>query len=340
MALFTSDLIPAAQLTNPATTVGSAAGTMDQCIAEYGGHVEHTIVRRSALQGWVPLRSVRGTNQVQNFAVGEATLQKVTPGTPPDAAKAEFSKASLTIDTVINARNAIALLETFQTQYDARQEIGMEHGNKIAKFFDQSMFIQAAKASLLTNSKFNPAGQTLKPTGHFGGNVVTMTASGDALDPAKLYKAVRDLCVLFEKKDVVPAQDDLILAVQPAQFYALRDAEQIINADYLTSAGNKLEGVAIYKALGVPVVSSNNIPNSNITGHLLSNAANGNAYDYDFTKLVGLMFSARALLAGETIPLESDVFYDKIYKTWFVDSHLSYGVTANRAEYAGSIWLP
>lgn len=332
-------LIPAAQITNPARTVGDAAGTMNQIIAEYGGVVEHTIERRSALQGWVPLRPVRGTNTVQNFAVGEASLQKVIPGTPPDAAPAEFSKASLVIDTLINARNTMALLETFQTSYDARKEVGIEHGRRISKFFDQAMFIQAAKASQLAHSKFNN-GQANKPAGHFGGNVVTLTASGDAQDPAKLYKAIRDLSVRFENKDVVPAQDDMILAVRPEQFYALADAEQIVNGTYKTSEGNTLAGTPIYKALGVPVISSNNLPNTNITAHELSNTANGNAYNGDFTKLVGLMFSARALLAGETIPLTSDVFYDKNYKMWFVDSHLSFGVTANRAEYAGSIWLP
>lgn len=340
MALFDdAGLIPAAQITNPARTVGDAAGTMNQIIAEYGGMVEHTIERRSALQGWVPLRSVRGTNTVQNFAVGEATLQKVVPGTPPDASPAEFSKANLVIDTLINARNTMALLETFQTSYDARKEVGIEHGRKISKFFDQAMFIQAAKASLLTNSKFSN-GQANKPAGHFGGNVVTLTNAGDAQDPAKLYKAIRDLTVKFELKDVTPAQDDMLLAVAPAQFYALADAEQIVNGDYKTSEGSTMTGVPIYKALGVPVISSNNVPQTNVTAHELSNAANGNAYNGDFTKLVGLMFSTRALLAGETIPLTSDVFYDKNYKMWFVDSHLSFGVTPNRAEYAGSIWLP
>jgi hypothetical protein len=339
MSLFTSDAIPAAQITNPARTVGDAAGTMNQIIAEYGGHVEHTIERRSIMQGWVPLRPVRGTNTVQNFAVGEATLGKVVPGTAPQASSAEFSKASLVIDTLIYGRNTFPLLEVFQTSYDARKEVGIEHGKKIAKFFDQAMLIQAAKASQLANSKFSN-GQANKPVGHFGGNVQTLTNAGDALDPAKLYSAIRALCVKFENKDVVPAQDDLVLVFRPEQYYALADAEQIVNGNYKTSDGNSFTNIAIYKALGVPVMSTNNLPNTNVTAHLLSNATNGNAYDGDFTKLVGVMFSARALLAGETIPLSSDVFYDKMYKMWVVDSHLSFGVTANRAEYAGSIWLP
>ena len=85
---------------------------------------------------------------------------------------------------------------------------------------------------------------------------------------------------------------------------------------------------------------SNNLPNTVISGHLLSNAANSNAYDGDFSKVAGLMMSAKAVLGGETIPLRSDVFYDKIYKCWFVDSHLSCAFTPNRAEYAAAIMLP
>jgi hypothetical protein len=338
MALF-DDAGTIQNMTRPGQTVGST-DIMSQAITEYGGHVEGTIARRSTLHGFIPLRPVRGTNSVTNYAVGEATLGKVTPGVAPDAAANEFGKASLTIDTLVYARNTFPLLETFQTQYDARKEVGQEHGKKIAKFFDQSMFIAAAKTSLLTESKFSNAQGNNKPAGHSGGNKKTLAAAGDATDPAKLYSAIRDLFVLFEAKDVVPQMDDIILAFRPQHFYILQDAEQIVNGDYLTSDGNKMTGIPIFKALGVPVLSSNNLPNTNISGHLLSNTANGNFYDGDFTKLVAVAFSSRALLAGETIPLTSDVFYDKTYKMWFVDSHLSYGVTSNRAEYAGSIYLP
>lgn len=303
-------------------------------VIEYGSMVEGTIERRSVLKGHVPMRSVRGTNQIGNFAIGEATLGKVTPGEAPAGSGADFNKTTLTVDTIVLARSVLPLLETFQTQYDARQEIAQEHGKKIAKFFDQSMFIQAAKAALRTSSAYD-GGTGGKPAGHFGGNLVTLGASGDATDPAKLYAAIRSLFVQMETKDVIPREDDIMLAFPPAQFYALQDAEQVVNGTYVTANGTKLDNVAIFKAFGCPVVSSNNIPTTNISTHLL-----GSNYTGDFTKLVGQAFSARALLAGETIPLESDVFYDKNYKCWFVDSHLSYGVTVNRAEYAGAIYLP
>jgi hypothetical protein len=83
-------------------------------------------------------------------------------------------------------------------------------------------------------------------------------------------------------------------------------------------------------------VASNNFPSGQvISGHLL-----GTNYDGDFSKVVAAAFSPRALLAGETIPLTTDVFWDKVTKSWFVDAHLSYGVTPNRAEFSGVILKP
>lgn len=318
----------------------NGAGSNDELkIEEYAGKVEGTIERRSILKGMIPMRPVRGTNTITNYAVGEATLGKVVPGQAPDpTGNVDFSKASLTVDTLVYARNAIPLLEQWQTRYDARSEIGTEHGKKIAKFYDNSFLIQGAKAATAAQSKFSN-GTAGKPAGHKGGSVETLAAAADRTDPAKLLKAISNLFVKMEQKDVVPQQDDIMIVVRPAEFYALQDAEQIINGTYVTANGTTLSGVPIFKTYGCPVYSSMNLPQEVITGHLLSNAGNGNAYDGDFSKLVALAMAPQALLAGETIGLASDVYYERKEKMWYVDSHMSYGVTTNRHEYAGAIMV-
>ncbi len=309
-------------------------------IEEFTGMVEGTIERRSVMQGMVPVRRVQGTDTFTNRAVGESTLQKLTPGQQPDGTKSDFAKNSVTVDTVILAREIFSVLEVFTTNIDVRKEVAVEQGKKIAKFWDESFFIQAIKAALLTQSKF-ANGSAGKPAGHFGGNQEVLANALDLQDPAKLYAALARLMVKFENKDVDPRNDDLMIVVSPAAYYTLIQAEQLVNTQYVSSSGNQINDAWVLKTYGVPVFSSNNAPfGKNITGHLLSNAANGNAYDGDFSKIGALAFSPRAIMAGETIPLESDVFYDKLYKAWFVDSHLSYAVGPNRAEYAGVIALP
>lgn len=329
--------IPAAQLTRP--------GQFDQtgdinaaAVTEYNQTVQHTIKRKSRLAPYVNMRPVRGTNRIGNYGFGESAIQVVTPGEPLAATKNDVGRNTLVIDTLIATRHVIPLLEQFQTQYDARVELGVEDGEAMARFYDQAFFIQAAKAAMDADSRYSSAAN--KPAGFKGGSVETLAAAGDVNDPAKFYKAISNLFVKMEDKDVVPGEDDVVLAMQPSTFYTMLDAEQIVNGEYITSRGTRIEGAMIFKAFGCPVIKTKNLPNTNITGHFLSNANNGNAYDGDFTKLAAVAFSPKAMMAGETIPLSSDLFYDKIYKSWFVDSHAAFGVTADRSEYAGAILLP
>jgi hypothetical protein len=305
-------------------------------IEEYTGVVEGTIARKSALTGFVNLKTVRGTSVITNFAVGQSTLQKVVPGAAPDGTVNKFGKKSLAVDTLILARSIFPLLETFQTSYDSRAEVGREHGQKIAKFYDQSFFIQAIKTAELTDTAYSG----VSGAGHFGGSQSTFAGSSDYLDPAKLVAQIADLFTTMENKDVDPRSDDVMLVVKPAQFYAMMQSELLINSMYVTSNGTSIESWML-KAYGVPVISSNNFPGGEtISGHLLSNSDNSNAYDGDFTKVVGVAFSPRALMAGATIPLQTGVFWDDVYKHWYVDAWLSYAVGPNRAEFAGVLLNP
>src|SRR5690606_4590743 len=135
---------------------------LELVIEEFTGMVECTIQRRSATEGWLPIRSVKGTATISNYAVGESHLAKVVPGVTPDGVKSEFSKTTVTDDTLVYARAALPLLDTFQTNFDVRKEIANEHGKKLAKLKDQAFLIQGIKAALLTDSPYGSEG-------HFGG---------------------------------------------------------------------------------------------------------------------------------------------------------------------------
>lgn len=339
-SLYNAGTTPVIQgaLTRPGQ-INQQGDTFALHLAQYAGMVEGTLERRSVMADFVPRRSVRGTSTIRNYAIGETTLGVVEPGVAPRAHGVDFSKAELTIDTVVYARNVTPLLDEFQTEYDARAEIGREHGKKIAKFTDQAFFIQAAKAAQMAESRYRDAASGTSPDGHTGGTQYTFTDVNDAKDPAKVYNALSELETMMSEKDVEWEEDGFVIVLRPKIFKALRDAEQIINGTYVTADGTQKEGM-IFKAFGVPVKRSNNLPTGNVTGHFLSNARNGNAYDGDFTKLAGIVVSPRALLAGETIPLETDVWYNKDYKSWYIDAHLAFGVTPSRAEFAGALMLP
>ena len=306
-------------------------------IEEFAGMVEGTIARRSVTEGLIPMRQVKGTATVSKDAIGESYLNKVVPGVTPDGTSPQFSKNSVTVDTLIYARTAMPLLDSFQTKYDVRKEIANEHGKKIAKFKDTALLVQGIKAAQLTTSKYGDL------PGHFGGTRQTMALAGDITDPAKLYSNFAALFAQMEEKDVDPVQDGLTIFLRPTVYYALLEADQIINGNYLTSDGTSVEG-HVFKAWGVPVKSTANLPNSvvstsddsgNSVGRLM-----GASYAGDFSKVVALAMAPKALLAGETISVTSDVFYDKISKSWYVDAHLAFAATPDRAEYSGLLLIP
>jgi hypothetical protein len=310
---------------------------------EFTGMVEGTIERRSVLKPHIRMEAVRGTDTIRADAVGKSTLQTLSnAGATLDGTKNDFSKNVLTVDTVVAARATFPIIDIFQQNYDKRAKVAEEHGKEIAKFWEQAMFIQAIKASLRTESSY--WGSTSgKPEGHFGGSTEVLSASGDATDAAKMYAAIARLLTKVEQKDVQPQADGVMLAVSPALFYTLLQAEQLINSQYVTAAGNTVANGMVLKTYGVPVVRSNDydaIAGATVASHRLSNARNSNAYDSDFTKVVATLFAPKAVMAGETIPLTSKVFFDDVSKLWFVDAWLAFGATTDRAEYSGSILLP
>lgn len=319
----------------------NGAGAIDALhIEEYTGVVEKTLERTSVITPMIPFRTVRGTSMITNYAVGASTLQKVTPGVVLDGTLNDFSKKVLHVEVHIAARNVIPNIEVFQTEYDARKEIGEEHGKLLGKFKDQAVSIQAIKAGLSTGSGYASAPADGKPKGHFGGSQQTLAAAADALDPAKLYAAIAGLLTKMELKDVDPRAENVLIAVKPDVMYTLMQAEQLINMEYITALGNSVQ-TWVLKTYGVPVIGTNNFPGGEvISNHFLDTVNNGNSFSGDYSKVVAVAFSPRALLAGYTLPLTTDVFYDKLSKSWFVDADEAYSATTNRHEFAGVILKP
>jgi hypothetical protein len=295
-------------------------------IEEYAGVVQGTVERKSIMRNFVPVRNVVGTSTITGFQVGESTLQKVVPGTAPDGNVVQFGKNKLTIDTLVNARAFTPLLDDFQASFAAKEKVGQEHGKKIAKFFDQAFLIQAIKAAAMTSAGL--------PAGWNGGSSMVMAAAADELDAQKLEFKLLDLFASMADKDVDVVEDGCIAVLKPAMFYTLLKNNRLVDMNYITSQGTSIKAKGL-AAAGVPLYFSNNLPTTNVASHYLSNAGNANAYDGDFTKTIASVFSPNALLAGETIPLTSDVFYDKPTKTWFIDAHISFGVTPDNPQYSG-----
>ncbi len=315
-----------AHLSRPGQNLGT--GPVDALhIEEYGGVVEGTMAKKSFMRQYVNVKPVLGTDTVTNDRVGATSLQKVTPGVRPEGAPSEFGNVSVKVDTIVLARNNVALLDDFQAHFSVRSEIGMEHGKTIAKFFDEAFIIQSIKCALRDDTGL--------PEGWTGGTKVELASATDELDPALLQRGIEDVCQKIEEKDI--DLDGAVCLVAPAQYYALLRNDKLVSTEYSVGNGNYAQGTVL-RSNGIPIVKTNRIPKAAITGHYLSNAGNDNAYDVavgEEIDAVAIVMLPKALLAGETIPLTSDVYYEKSELQWFIDSYLAFGVTPNRPDNCG-----
>ncbi len=320
-------------------------------IEQYGGEVEHRILKESFMRQFFKFKTVRGTDTITNDRIGSSALQKVARGIRPVDNAPTFDNISIKVDTIVLARTNEFVLDSFLSHIDTRKEIGVEHGKEIGKFFDESFLVQGIKACQVTN--VDPDGVTLggwegsapanivrtAPNGFQGGTVQVLSGAGDELDPDLLELAIQDLCQKIEEKDVDISE--AVLLLRPAQYYALLRNSKLISRDFSSVNGDYAKG-DVLESCGIRIQKTNRFPKASDVGatHFLSNAGNGNAYDVTANdqKCVVCLLMPKALLAGETIPLTSDVYFDKKEMQWFIDSYLSFAVTPNRAEMAGGIF--
>lgn len=304
-----------------------------QMIAEYGGEVESQFAKASVMRQYVNVKNLQNTDTLLNRRVGRTTLQAVNDtnkGNSPDATNTKFGKVQVTVDTIVLARDRRTLLNELQTDFDARMELAQDHGKEMGKFFDQSFLIQCIKgAKAVLADSLN---------GAFGnGKNSTFVGASDHLDPTKLAAAIRSLITQFAEQDI--DRSELLVWVRPTEYETLLGADKLINSQYSATNGDYAMG-RIAMIEGARIVETARIPNAAITGHLLSNAGNSNAYDVSAAeaKAKAVIMHPRSLLAAETIPMTPDIWYNKEELVWYIQSIMSYAVTVNRPDLCGAVF--
>ena len=329
----------------PNAELGQAGNIGEQhelTIPVYNGEVERVLRAESILTPHINVRSLKGTDSATTRAIGDSKLEKVVPGAAPNGSKTEVGRNTIIVDTMVVAREYFPQLDVFQSNVDVQMEVAQNHGEILAEFLDKTNMIAGIKAARSAQSAFaGKPPQAGKPDGHKGGHVQRLATAADRKDPELLYQAVKQAIVAMQMKKVnlVTAKGFLIL--NPEDWHTLADAEKLIRTDYITSACNKLQGVDVIKAYGLPVLNSVHLPQEVVTAHMLSNVENnGNFYDGDYSKVVGLMMSPRAVMAAQSVPLTAQKYWDDNRLTHVVGSYLSYAAGINRAEFAATIELP
>ncbi len=290
-------------------------------LTEYAGGTESQFAKSSIVRQFVDIKSVRGTNTLQNNRVGRTSLGAVTPGVRPDATPTKFGTVSVTVDTIIIARDNVAALDAFQSNFDHRSEIAIDHGKEIGKFFDEAHIIKVIHGAQATPSD--------SLDGAFGSGKTVYAGTG-AITGDELEAAIRSILVTMEEEDI--DADEFVTLVRPLEYSSLLDSGKLVDGDF--SAGHDFANGMIKQVYGCPIVKTARIPRQANASHLLGSSYNVSATD---ATALAVVMHRRSLLAGETIPLTSDVYYDKKELQHFIDSHLAFGVAVNREDLCGVV---
>lgn len=302
----------------------------DELIEKFTGRVEKQFAKSSIMRQYATVETVKGTDTLINRRVGRTVLKKVTAGVRPEANKTQQGRVQVVVDTIVLARDNVALLSTFQQDINMQQTLSEDHGKELGKFFDEAFIIQGIKGALqAAPSNLN---------GAIGaGKNFTFSATNDDLDPDKLEDAIANILVEMAEEDI--DTNEVVVFVRPTHHRVLYKNDKLVSKEFSPENGDYAK--AMVNFIGDSrIVSTARIPKAAITGHKLSNADNSNAYDVSASeaKAVAVLLHPRSLLAGETIPLTTQIYYSKEELQWFIDSYLAFGVSVNRPDCCGAVF--
>jgi len=311
--------------TSPAQKEGTGS-VSEMLIEQFNGEVQGTLERKSIIRSLVDTPIMIGTNTFTLKRVGGTVLAGINPSSEPQATKVQFSNKSVSVDTIVLARNDVYMLEDIQNDFDAFLPIADEQGKKFAKEFDQSFFIKLRKGADA------PAPNLLDWK---SGSKITMTAANDEDDPDKVVDKLLELVAQMETKDI--DMDDMILFITPTLKSVLVKATHLSRLN--NGGDSSVQEYELKDIAGLRVISTNNLPitvrsQAAGTGHSL-NDINGNT-DFDVSaaeaKTLALIGTTKSWLSASSISLTTDIFEDKKSKSKFIDTYMAWGVEFNRPD--------
>jgi hypothetical protein len=177
----------------------------------------------------------------------------------------------ITVDDMLQSNVFIADWDAMVNHFEVRSKYTTEIGRALAQRFDKTI----AQTGVLAARASSPI------TGENGGSV--LTDANYATSGAALAAALFDAVQIFEESEVTGTPR---LFIRPAQHALLRETTALYNRDW-SGSGSYSEGT-IGKINGVEIVSSNNVPSTNIN-------TGPSKYAGNFSTTVGLFMTDMAV---------------------------------------------
>jgi len=306
-------------------------------IEKFDARVHETMQAMSVLDGVFEFRPLVGTDTMSNNVMGNPTLQKVEAGVEPLGKTIEIGKQIVQVKTPIIARVVEAMLPAIQSHLDLKSRTPANFGKRIAKAIDEVLFVQIVKSALYDSGAALGTGGILPK-----GQIVTLANANDETDPDDLTAALYELAQKFAEGEIEMFDGRLYMA--PAQYFTLLKNEDLLDRD-INKENGSFAHAAIHTVSGMEIVMTNRISQAadTVASPVKTDsvaALYGAAYETSAAeaKAVALFATPESIMVAQSIPLTSDVYWDKRLLTWFIDSYLAIGAAPDRTDVNGAIF--
>lgn len=262
----------------------NGAGATDALFLKvFAGEILTTFDRLCVMKNLVRMRTITHGKSAQFPALGKATAKYHVVGENIlDSGNSYLSSIShaervISIDSSLLAAVVISDWEEMVNHYEVRKDYSTELGRALAQKFDRQNIQVAVLASR--------AAATI--TGNPTGGSVTDAAihtSGSTLI-TKLIEAAQT----FDENDV--PEDDRHAIVSSQMYWNLINDKSLFNRDNNGDGNGVFYDGKVYRAAGMQLHKSNNIPGAVIAAETGQN----NTYSGDFSKTKGVCFHRSAI---------------------------------------------
>ena len=278
------------------------------------------------------VRTITSGKSAQFPVLGTATASFHTPGNLLTGGnQIRHGERVISIDDLLIADVFVSRLEELKNHYDIRASYADELGKALAKTYDSNVAKMIANASRASSTLTGIAGGLTLTLG--SGNTASANVSGD-----EIAAAIYDIAQAFDERDIPPT--DRFCVLPPAEYYKLAEsATRTVDVDFNPGGNGSFASGKIQQVAGIPVMMSNNVPQSNVSSN--PSGAN-NTYSGDDSKTIGLVFHKSAVGTVKLMDMTTEITgndYATMYQGTLMVAKYALGHGILRPECAATIKL-
>lgn len=278
------------------------------------------------------VRTITSGKSAQFPVLGTATAAYHTPGNLLTGGnQIRHGERLISIDDLLIADVFVSKLEELKNHYDVRAAYADELGKALAKTYDSNVAKMIANASRASSTLTGIAGGLTLTLG--SGNTASASVSGD-----EIAAAIYDIAQAFDERDIPPT--DRFCVLPPAEYYKLAEsATRTVDVDFNPGGNGSFASGKIQQVAGIPVMMSNNVPQSNVSSN--PSGAN-NTYSGDDSKTIGLVFHKSAVGTVKLMDMTTEITgndYATMYQGTLMVAKYALGHGILRPECAATIKL-